>query len=114
MQRAYRRGGGTGETPGRHGRRVLLTTPLADGVAAARPPHIAWFGELHWPELREPLGFDRDRAPRATTISRALAGAPFAQLQEALLDWMMGVVSDRELSGAVDGKWGQQSQDAAG
>ena len=71
---------------------------------------------MHWPELREPLGFDRDRAPRATTISRALAGAPFAQLQEALLDWMMGmgVVSDRELSGAVDGKRPQQSQDAAG
>ena len=62
----------------------------------------------------QPLGFDRDRAPHARAISRALAGAPFAQLQEALLDWMMGVVSDRELSGPVDGKWAQLSQDAAG
>ena len=61
-----------------------------------------------------PLGFDRDREPHASAISRALARAPFAQLQEALLDWMRGVVSNRELSGPVDGKWAQQSPDAAG
>ena len=62
----------------------------------------------------QPLGFDRDREPHASAISRALAGAPFAQLQEVLLDWMRGVVSNRELSGPVDGKWAQQSPDAAG
>ena len=64
--------------------------------------------------LREPLGFERDEAPHATTISRALAGVPFAQLQGALLDWMEGVVSDGELAAAVDGKWAKQSRDAGG
>ena len=76
--------------------------------------HIAWYGKLHWPMLREPLGFERDEAPHATTISRALAGVPFAQLQGALLDWMVGVVSDGELAAAVDGKWAKQSRDAGG
>ena len=36
--------------------------------------HIAWYGQLHWPALREPLGLVRDDAPHATTISRTLAG----------------------------------------
>ena len=66
--------------------------------------------------LRAPLGFERDEAPHAATISRALAGVPFAQLQEALLEWMAGVVSDGELAAAaaVDGKWAKQSRAAAG
>ncbi len=42
--------------------------------------HIALFGKLHWPELKEPLGFVRESAPHATTISRVLAGVPFERL----------------------------------
>ena len=93
---------------------ILRLTLLGLVSGQTTMAHIARFGELHWSELREPLGFDRDRPPHATTISRALAGAPFVQLQEALLDWMTEVVSDQELQGAVDGKWAKPSQDVAG
>ena len=36
--------------------------------------HTALFARMNWPLLREPLGFHRDHAPHATTISRTLAG----------------------------------------
>ena len=91
--------------------RLTLLGPVSGQTTMA---HIAWFGELHWPELRDPLGFDRDRAPHAAAISRTLSGVPFVQPQEALPDWMMGAVPDRELAAAVDGQWAKQSQDAAG
>ena len=42
--------------------------------------HIALFARMHWPELKEPLGFHRDHPPHATTISRTLAGVPYEQL----------------------------------
>ena len=38
--------------------------------------HIALFGELHWQRLKGPLGFLRDQAPHATTISRNPGGSP--------------------------------------
>jgi len=31
------------------------------------------WAKAHWAELKEPLGFDRDQPPHATTISRSLA-----------------------------------------
>jgi len=32
------------------------------------------WAETHWDQLQEPLGFERDKPPHATTISRAIAG----------------------------------------
>ena len=76
--------------------------------------HIALFARLHWPVLREPLGFNRDQPPHATTISRTLAGIPWEQLQEALVSWVARVVADREMTASVDGKWAKQSVDQSG
>ena len=74
--------------------------------------HIAHFAGMHWPVLKEPLGFLRDHPPHATTISRTLAGVPYEQLQSALTGWVARVVADRELNASVDGKWAKQSEDA--
>ena len=76
--------------------------------------HIAWYGQLHWPELKEALGFVRDDAPHATTISRTLAGVSLARLQQALLCWVEGMVPASGVNAAVDGKWAKQSTDVAG
>ncbi len=43
--------------------------------------HIAPFARMHWPVLKESLGFLRDHPPHATTISRTLAGVSYEQLQ---------------------------------
>ena len=76
--------------------------------------HIALFAKMHWPVLREPLGFLRDDPPHATTISRTLAGVPCEQLQGALTGWVARVAADQELDASVDGKWAKQSEDAQG
>ena len=76
--------------------------------------HIALFARLHWPALKEPLGFVRDHPPHATTISRTLAGVPHEQLQGALGGWVARVVANREMQASVDGKWAKQSEDAQG
>ena len=38
--------------------------------------HISLCAKLHWPTLKEPLGFVRDHPPHATTISRTPARVP--------------------------------------
>ena len=105
---------------------ILRLTLLGLVSGQTTMAHIALYGQLHWQTLREPLGFDRERAPHQTTISRALAGVSLGQLQEALMGWVEGIVQDRRLSAsvemsaavemaaAVDGKWAKQSTDAAG
>ena len=50
--------------------------------------------------------------PHATTISRVLAGVPFKLLQDALIDWVKGVVRDRRLDVSVDGKWAKRLHEA--
>ena len=76
--------------------------------------HIALFARMHWPVLREPLGFIRNHPPHATTMSRTLAGVPYEQLQGALSGWVARVVADQELDASVDGKWAKQSEDKGG
>ena len=76
--------------------------------------HIAHFAKLHWPVLKEPLGFLRDHPPHATTISRTLARVSHEQLQGALTGWMAQVVADQELNASVDGKWARQSENGNG
>ena len=84
------------------------------GCGQTTMAHIALFARMHWPVLREPLGFLRDHPPHATTISRTLAGVPCEQLQGALTGWVARVVADQELDASVDGKWAKQSEDAQG
>ena len=93
---------------------ILRLTLLGLVSGQTTMAHIALFGELHWQRLKGPLGFLRDQAPHATTISRTLAGVPYGQLQRALIGWVEGMVQDRRVNASVDGKWAKQSEDAAG
>lgn len=97
---------------------ILRLTLLALVSGQTTLAHIALFGEMHWAKLKDPLGFVRDRAPHATTISRTLAGVPYEQLQRALMSWTEGVVAAQSagslLSASVDRKWAKQSEDSAG
>ena len=93
---------------------ILRLTLLGLVCGQTTMAHIALFARMHWPALREPLGFLRDHPPHATTISRTLAGVPCEQLQSALTGWVARVVADQELDASVDGKWAKQSEDAQG
>ena len=93
---------------------ILRLTLLGLVCGQSTMAHIALFARMHWPVLKEPLGFVRDHPPHATTISRALAGVSYEQLQGALTVWVACVVADREVAASVDGKWAKQSEDASG
>ena len=93
---------------------ILRLTLLGLVCGQTTMAHIALFARMHWPVLREPLGFLRDHPPHATTISRTLAGVPCEQLQGALTGWVARVVADQELDASVDGKWAKQPEDAQG
>jgi hypothetical protein len=62
------------------------------------------WAEVHWDQLQEPLGFERDKPPHATTISRALAGCELGKFAEAFRAWVKTVVPDEPLHVAVDAK----------
>ena len=62
------------------------------------------WAETHWDQLQGPLGFERDKPPHATTISRALAGCELSKFAAAFLAWMKTVVPDEPLVAAVDAK----------
>ncbi len=94
--------------------RLTLLGLVCGQTTIAHIAHIAHYSRMHWPVLKEPLGFLRDHPPHATTISRTLAGVPYKQLQGALTGWVARVVADRELNASVDGKWARQSEDANG
>ena len=72
------------------------------------------WARAHWDELREPLGFDRDEPPHATTISRAIAGCSLAKFSDAFLVWLKTSVPNEPLTAAVDGKTSCQGLDADG
>jgi hypothetical protein len=75
---------------------------------------IARWARRHWGQLREPLGFTRDYAPHATTLSRAAARYSVAEFRAALADWLAGALGDGQLAAAVDGKTSKQARDADG
>ena len=93
---------------------ILRLTLLGLVCGQTTMAHIALFARMHWPSIKEPLGFVRDHPPHATTISRTLAGIPYEQLQGALTGWVARVVSGQEVNASVDGKWAKQSVDANG
>ena len=75
---------------------------------------VRW-ASVHWDTLREPLGFDRDQPPCATTISRTLAKCSVEEFQTALNQWLRHHVADRsEGVVAVDGKTAKQGIDCDG
>jgi hypothetical protein len=60
----------------------------------------------HWDELKEPLGFTRDKPPCATTISRTLARLPLDEFRRLFARWLKTVLADRpgRWTAAIDGK----------
>jgi hypothetical protein len=62
------------------------------------------WAETHWDKLKEPLGFEREKPPHATTISRALAACELGQFSAAFLAWVKTVVPAEPLTVAVDAK----------
>jgi hypothetical protein len=76
---------------------------------------VRW-AAVHWDRLREPLCFDRDEPPCATTISRTLAKCRVAEFQAALTVWMQACLADKTTDGvvAVDGKTAKQGLDGGG
>lgn len=76
---------------------------------------VRW-ATVHWEHLREPLGFDRDEPPCATTISRTLAKCRVAEFQTALGVWLRACVAEQPTEGvvAVDGKTAKQGLDDNG
>jgi hypothetical protein len=76
---------------------------------------VRW-ATIHWDRLHEPLGFDRDAPPCATTISRTLAKCRVADFQEALAVWMQACVAEQTSDGvvAVDGKTAKPGLDEDG
>ena len=60
------------------------------------------WAKTHWDQLKEPLGFEREKPPHATTISRALAACELGQFSAAFLAWVKTVVPNEPLTAAVD------------
>jgi hypothetical protein len=76
---------------------------------------VRW-ANVHWGQLREALGFERDEPPCATTISRTLARCRVADFQAAFATWLRTFVTSHSTSGvvAVDGKTSKQGLDDNG
>jgi hypothetical protein len=72
------------------------------------------WAEAHWEQLCGPLGFEREKPPHATTMSRTLAACDLGAFSRAFLAWVKTVVPDEPLTVAVDGKTSCQGLDAEG
>lgn len=71
------------------------------------------WAEAHWDQLREPLGFERDKPPHATTISRTLAGCSVAEFAQAFTIWTKKL-PEESFTVAVDAKTSCQGLDSDG
>ena len=73
------------------------------------------WAKINWDQLCEPLGFDREAPPHATTISRALSRCTVGEFAMAFYVWLRQVVlPDQPLTVAVDGKTSCQGIDTDG
>lgn len=76
---------------------------------------VRW-AAVNWDQLKEPLGFDRDEPPCATTLSRTLAKCTVAQFQAAFALWLQNCLAEAPTAGvvAVDGKTAKAALDDNG
>ena len=73
------------------------------------------YASEEWPVLAPALGFHPwFGVPHPVTLSRNIARIPLLVLQAVLTDWVVTLVSDLPLVGAVDGKYPHQSRDETG
>jgi hypothetical protein len=69
----------------------------------------------HWDILKEPIGFDREKPPSATCISRSLAGLSLQEFRQHFAAWLLPLLEDENfLACAVDGKTCRQGLDTNG
>jgi len=77
--------------------------------------HIVEWAKHYWHELKEPLGFDSEQPPDATTLSRTLARVSLKDFQKALVEFFQSLLANqRNLTVAVDGKTSKQFHQADG
>jgi hypothetical protein len=77
--------------------------------------HIVEWAQHHWQELKTPLGFESEKPPSATTISRSLAKLSLKDFQQALTHFFRFLLAEhRNLTAAVDGKTSKQFRLADG
>jgi hypothetical protein len=77
--------------------------------------HIVEWAKHYWQELKEPLGFDSEQPPDATTLSRTLARVSLKDFQQALIEFFQCLLAEQKnLAVAVDGKTSKQFQQADG
>jgi DDE_Tnp_1-associated len=76
---------------------------------------VRW-AKVNWDQLKEPLGFDRDEPPCATTLSRTLAKCTVADFQGAFAVWLQACLAQTPTAGvcAVDGKTARAALDEDG
>lgn len=76
---------------------------------------VRW-ATVNWDQLKEPLGFDRDEPPCATTLSRTLAKCKVADFQAAFAVWLQNCMEQSSTAGvvAVDGKTAKAALDDNG
>jgi hypothetical protein len=74
---------------------------------------IARWARRYWGELRGPLGFTRDQAPHATTLTRAAARYSVDQFRAALAGWLAELAAGG-WAVSVDGKTSKQAHDTPG
>ena len=100
----------------RHPFAGIVTLTLLGMLAKIREMEVlVRWATVHWDLLREPLGFDRDQPPCATTISRTLAKCTVDDFQAALNLWLRDHVAENsEGVVAVDGKTAKQGIDSDG
>ena len=64
---------------------IVVLTLLLGMLARIREMEVlVRWATVHWDSLQEPLGFDRDQPPCATTISRTLAKCSVEDFPESL------------------------------
>lgn len=99
----------------RHSMQAILALVFLGLLARIREMAVLQrWAEDHWDQLREPLGFDRDAPPHATTISRTLAGCELGAFARAFMDWVKSFLPDEPMTAAVDGKTSCQGIDTDG
>ena len=100
----------------RHPSRAILTLVFLGLLARIREMTVlVRWAEVHWDQLCQPLGFDRQQPPHATTLSRTLARCSLGDFSRAFARWVRQVaLTDQPIVAAVDGKTSCQGLDAAG
>ena len=96
----------------RHPFAGIVTLMLLGMLARIREMEVlVRWAAIHWDQLREPLGFDRETPPCATTISRTLAPCSVGEFQAALTTWLKTKIDHAGGVAAVDGKTAKAALD---